>query len=139
MEYVQSVDTVSYPRSVPELSLLAAVLEMAYRDLGDHPFSSYRRSAIMWFRGKLDCGDFPEFSFDEIAHFLRLSPTQIAFIFERVDRAEDYEYKLKEKGIESRARLGTLVKRTRRRVSSPNPTIQRKGRDLGCGSASRAA
>ena len=109
--FTPDVDAVLYPRHIPELGLLAAVLEMAFRDLNPEAPKDCRKSAITWFRGKNLEPVFPEFTFNEVSKYLGLSLSQIDYIYKKVNKAEDVRRQRLQRGVLDRARARDVVQR----------------------------
>ena len=99
-----------FARRLPEYGLLAGILEMAFRDLGDWVDHLHRRDAINWFRGHHEEKEFPLFTFKEVASSLKLSASQVSFILTKVEEAEGFEREwIKNKQQEERLSCGVRI------------------------------
>lgn len=76
----------------PEKVLLAAILEMAYRDLKPYVSREIKRKAIAWFKSDFAPENFPiKFTFKQIISELELSAADIKYIDDAVEEALLYD------------------------------------------------
>lgn len=120
---------------VPERTLVAAILELAIRDLiSDKITNVERRNVIAWFlyNGPRVRDNNPGFYFKDIAELLELSGKQLNLIFEYVRRVQDRYGRRRasesmSEGETSRARNCKLAEREWI-PSAPYTAIQRRRR-----------
>lgn len=127
MEIKVIAECIIYPKRMPELALLAGVLERAFRDLNETVAQHERRGAIAWFKGCDKDTEFPEFTFKEIVSYLGLSVKQINYILSKVDEAEKRDQnekdKLKEKRLTCGIGASPLAQRERNSFSTAHAAI----------------
>ena len=91
--------------STPEITLIAAILQRAVRDLSPDADDDSRRDAVAWFRGRES-----RVNFKDCADFLGLGYKLIKLIQTKVDEAEAlYGNKSVLEGKESRERNSPMV------------------------------